>query len=454
MTRIDPIPPGPSAFQLLTRLPGLRHDPPLFLLKHFNAYGDVVRFSVPGNLAYFINHPDHVQHVLQMNHRNYDKDTFQYNALARITGRGLLTNNGEDWLQKRRIAQPAFGRKALLGMIPVVAQAAEAMMSRWEKSLSTHDRLDVDREMMQCALDVVARTLFGADLSQRAFRLTGAVMDALDYLIFQTRTLMMVPGWWPNRENRQYRTAMQTIESVVNQLIDQRTRAETGDDFMGLLLAAKDDAGNPALSRREIRDEVVTLLIAGHETVASSLTWSWYLLAQHPELRQKVQQEAEVVIGRDVPDSEKLDQLVYTQQVYEEALRLYPPAWLITRRALGADQVGGVTVPAGTLMIISPYVMHRRPDIWPEPEVFNPARFDPSQSPKRHRFAFIPFGGGPRLCIGNRFAMIEAKLILALVSRRFSLDLPPGQDVTVEALVTLRPKDGLMMRVAPLGNCV
>jgi cytochrome P450 len=447
-------PPGPGLWDLLRRLPALRNDPPKFLYQSFMENGDVVAFDVPGNLAYFINHPDDVQHVLQMNHRNYSKDTFQYNVLARITGQGLLTNDSEDWLVKRRIAQPAFSPKSLQGIIPVVIQAVESMLSRWESVLDGGQLLDIDREMMQCALEVVAQSLFGADLSDRAYRLTGAVMDALDYLIFQTRTLMMVPSWLPIRQNRAYREAMGTIESVVNALIDRRSQEDPGDDFLGMLLGAKDNTGIPALSRKEIRDEVVTLLIAGHETVASSLTWSWYLLAQHAEARQKLHREACEVLGRGKPSDEILSALSFTEQVYEEALRLYPPAWLITRKALGEDRIGEYTVPPGTLIIISPYTMHRRADFWPSPEVFDPARFDREGDTniKRHRFSFIPFGGGPRLCIGNRFAYIEAKLILAMVARKVVLRLPPGQSVPVEALVTLRPGGGLPMRVEPVSH--
>lgn len=452
-------PPGPGSLRLLTRLPALRGDPPRFLLDSCREYGDVVRYAVPGNLSYFINHPDAVQRVLQMNHRNYSKDTFQYNVLARITGQGLLTNTGEDWLEKRRIAQPAFSPRALEGIIPIVIRSAEGMLDRWERDLANQEILDIDREMMQCALDVVARALFGADLSDQAYRLTGAVMEALDYLIFQTQTLMMVPRWLPIRQNRQYREAMETIEGVVNALIDRRSRENPGRDFLGMLLGARNDSGAPMLSREEVRDEVVTLLIAGHETVASSLTWSWYLLAQHPAARKKLQAEAQTLLGAgpmdsSPPSAELLSSLVFTQQVFEEALRLFPPAWLITRRAVGDDVVGGYSVPAGTLMIISPYTMHRREDLWPDPETFDPGRFDPESGKKRHRFAFIPFGGGPRLCIGNRFAMIEAKLILALVARRYALLLDPHQEVLVEALVTLRPKGGLPMRVRPVDEPV
>lgn len=451
MTQPQTIPPGPAKQQLLKDLKLIRDHPHEYLLQSAKAYGDVVRFSVPGNQAYFINHPDHVKHVLQMNHRNYDKNTFQYNALSRITGQGLLTNvDAEDWLEKRRIAQPAFSKQSLQGIVPIVTASTRAMLADWEENIKGGALIDIDREMMKVALAVVAQTLFGADLSEQAHRLTGAVMEALDYLIYQTRTLGMVPGWLPIRQNRNFKQACQKIENVVNDLIDRRPPDNPGQDFLGILIGARDEAGTPILSRKEIRDEVITMLIAGHETVASSLTWSWLLLSRNPGTREKIRLEAQQVLGDRQPTYEDYQQLTYTRQAYHEALRLYPPAWLISRRAIGEDQLGEFSIPGGALVIISPYTLHRRPDLWPDPDIFDPARFSETASKGRHRFGFIPFGGGPRLCIGNRFAIIEATLILAMVSRVCSLDLPPGAEVRVEALVTMRPHGGLPMKLNPL----
>ena len=440
---------GPSPGAMLKNLKFIRDHPHRYLLEAFQEFGDAVTFRVPGNHAIFINHPDDVQHVLQMNHRNYDKRTFQYRVLSQITGKGLLTHpGGQDWLKKRRIAQPAFNTDSLKNIVPIVVDTIKPMLGRWREISDSGIPLDIDREMMQCALDVVSKALFGADLSDQAYQLTGAVMDALDYLIYQTRTLMMVPDWVPTRQKRDYQKAMKRIEAVVNRLIDRRSLEEPGEDFLGLLLGARDDKGQRMLSRKEVRDEVVTLLIAGHETVASSLTWSWYLLAQHPDQRKKLREEADRVLADRNPTYEDLESLAYTRQVYDEALRLYPPAWLITRRALGEDRLRNDTVvAAGSLIIISPYTMHRRPDLWPEPDAFSPERFGKGQ--EQHRFGFIPFGGGPRLCIGNRFAYTEAITILAMVSRAFELHLPEDGHTETEALVTLRPKKGLPMLIKP-----
>ena len=450
MTDNQKRPPGQGSLDLLRGLKQLRDHPHEYLLSNYQEFGDCVLIDIPGNPVYFINHPEDVQHVLQMNHRNYDKNTFQYQALSKITGNGLLTHNGgEDWLQKRRVAQPAFSTKALQRIVPIVVKAVDVMLAGWRTKIKSGDLIDIDREMMNCTLDVVAKALFGADLSDQAYRLTGAVMEALDYLIFQTRSLMMVPPWLPIAQNRNFKAALASIEGVVNKLLDQRSRKAPGDDLLGMLYAAEDEDGAPVLSRQEIRDEVVTLLIAGHETVASSLTWSWYLLAQNPEARAALYREAHTVLSAHSPTYEDLAELVVTKQIYDEALRLYPPAWLITRRAINEDIVGGYHIPPGAVMVISPYCMHRREDLWPQAERFQPERFSKEGSQGRHRFGFIPFGGGPRLCIGNRFAYIEATIILAMVASQFDLHLPPNAAVEVEALVTLRPKGGLPMRVVP-----
>ena len=450
MTELQTQPPGQASLDLLKSLRHMRDHPHEYLLGCYQEFGDVVFIDVPGNPAYFINHPDDVQHVLQMNHRNYDKKTFQYQALAKITGDGLLTNSGgENWLQKRRVAQPAFSTKALRGIVPIVVGVVDAMLAGWRTKIITGDLIDIDREMMACALDVVAKALFGADLGDQTYKLTGAVIDSLDYLIFQTRRLMMVPPWLPIPQNRNYKAALAIIEGVVNDLIDQRSRQEPGGDLLGMLLGAVDEDGAPVFSRQAVRDEVVTLLIAGHETVASSLTWSWYLLAQHPDAREALRKEAQAVLAGRIPSYENLSKLTTTRLIYDEALRLYPPAWLITRRAIAEDWIGGYQIPAGAVVVISPYAMHRRPELWPQPEQFMPERFTDEAVEGRHRFGYIPFGGGPRLCIGNRFATIEATLILAMVASQFELLLPPNTDVKVEALVTLRPEGGLPMQITP-----
>ena len=265
-------------------------------------------------------------------------------------------------------------------------------------------------------------------------------MTALDHIMHRARNLIVPPDSIPTPRNLRFRRAMRTLDAAVYAMIAGRRQAGSGgEDLFAMLLQARDEATGEQMDDRQVRDEVITLLIAGHETVASALTWTWYLLALHPDVRGRMVAELQAVPGDRAITVNDLPRLELTARIFNEALRLYPPAWLITRKAIEADAVMGYAIPAGALVILSPYTLHRHPAFWPDPEIFDPERFSPEAEAQRPRYAYIPFGGGPRQCIGNNFALIEGQLILATVARRFSLELPPGNPVVVEPLVTLRP---------------
>jgi len=432
---------------LLPRLGQIRANTPAFLLDCAKQ-GDLVRFSVGRIEAFLVNRDTWVRHILQDNHRNYSKNTIQYNSLAQVTGRGLLTSDGEIWLRNRRLEQPAFSRPRLAALDQVVIPAVERMLTEWEGAAQRGEVLDVDQQMMRLTLEVVGKALFSIDLSRSAQQLTQATLTALDHIVYQAQNLITPPLWVPTPRNVRFRRAVADLDAAVYALMDERlTSGEPGEDMLGMLLRARDPETGAAMTRRELRDEVITLLIAGHETVASSLTWTWYLLARNPSVWQKLRDEVQVQLGGRMPGSADLANLPWTAQVFNEALRLYPPAWLITRQAIAADALEGVTIPAGALMILSPYVLHRHPAYWPEAEVFDPRRFAQDVEQGRPRYRYIPFGGGPRLCIGSQFAQVEAQLILAAVTQRFRLELVGEEEVPAMPLVTLRPKGGLHMRV-------
>jgi len=446
-------PLGPSSFELLKQLRKIQRNAPEYLLDAARRYGDMVFFDVPKNPAYFINHPDLIKHVLLDNHRNYSKNTIQYNSLSEITGKGLLTSDGSFWLRQRRLAQPAFARQRLSALDGVIAPAAQAMLERWEGAARSGDPLDVDGEMMKLALEVVGKALFSIDLSKDAKRLVDAVLTALDYIVGRARnptSPSSLPFLMTPRKAR-FKAAVSTLDMTVYDLIHQRQAAgDPGDDLLGMLLKARDPESGSPMTPEQVRDEVITILIAGHETVASALTWSWYLLAKHPQQWEQMRAEVSSVLGARLPSTGDLKDLPITGQVFSEALRLYPPAWLITRKSLEADQIDGIDIPPGALIIISPYTIHRHPAYWEHTESFDPSRFSPEQEKNRPRFAYIPFGGGPRLCIGDQFAIIEAQLILAMVTQRFRLELLPHRPVEADPLVTIRPKHGLPMKVVRL----
>jgi cytochrome P450 len=440
-------PPGPTPLELLGSLPRIQRNPLRYLDDCARQFGDLVHFQAGQVSAYFINHPEGARRVLQENNTNYSKRTLQYNALSTITGRGLLTNEGPTWLRNRRLMQPAFSRGRLENIYPLVTGSIQPVLEHWQAAVEAGQPVDLDRDMLRLTLDVVARALFSFDLSKEAYALTGAVMQALDHIIGRARNPLALPDWFPSSENLRFRMAVDTLDNAIRVMIHQRRALpEMPDDLLTTLLTACDENGQ-GLDERQVRDEVITLLIAGHETVASALTWTWYLLALHPEMRAQMEEEVSRVLDGRALQPADLPRLETTRRIFLEALRLYPPAWLITRSAIAEDEILGFRIPARALVILSPYTLHRHAQFWQQPEEFNPDRF---LSENQTRFSYIPFGGGPHLCIGNNFAMIEAQLILAITALRFRFDLLPGSTVEAEPLVTLRPKHGLPMQVKVL----
>ncbi len=437
-------PPGPTPLQLLRSLPRIQRNPLRYLGDCARQFGDLVHFQAGQVSAYFVNHPEGARRVLQENNANYSKQTLQYNALATITGRGLLTNEGPSWLRNRRLMQPAFSRSRLENIYPLVTGSIQPLLEHWQASAKSGQPVDLDRDMLRLTLDVVARALFSFDLSKEAHALTGAVMQALDHIIGRARNPLSWPDWFPSGENLRFRRAVSTLDSAIQDMIHQRRALpEMPDDLLTTLLTARDENGQ-GLDEHQVRDEVITLLIAGHETVASALTWTWYLLSLNAEIRSQMEGEASRVLDGRMPQPADLPRLEITRSIFMEALRLYPPAWLITRTSIAEDEIMGFRIPARALIILSPYTLHRHAQFWSQPEEFNPDRFI---SENQTRYSYIPFGGGPHLCIGNNFAMIEAQLILAITSQRFRFNLQPGSRVEAEPLVTLRPKYGLPVQV-------
>jgi cytochrome P450 len=444
------VPPGPSPQAMLLNLRKIRSDPLGFLVDCAQSYGDVVRFPLGSRQAIFINSAEGIKHILQDNHTNYNKDTFQYNALATITGRGLLTNDGDSWLRQRRLAQPAFHRQRLAGFAAMMVASTQRILEQWEKSSREGIPIDVDAEMMRLALEIVGKALFSIDLSREAGTLTSAVLSALDHIMLRARTLVVPPDYVPTPQNLSFRAALATLDHAVEEIIATRqNNADAHQDLLAMLMKSNDADTRKSMTPRQLRDEIITLLIAGHETVASSLTWTWYLLSKHPAVRQRLHSDLTTMLGGRSPLAEDLESLNYLRATINEALRLYPPAWIITRKAIDGDEVSGFPISPGTLIILSPYTIHRHPGYWQQPEGFDPERFMIEPTLKPPRYAYIPFGGGPRLCIGNEFALMESALVMAVIIPRFRLDLLPGREIRVEPLVTLRPHSGLWMNVFP-----
>ncbi len=439
-----PPPDGPGQFIPYSDLQALRHSPLHALCHVAQRYGDIFKYPVGFWTVYVVTDPAGVKHVLQDNNRNYSKDTFQYHLLGLVTGNGLLSSDGDFWLRQRRLAQPAFHRERLHRVGTLTTEATAAMLDRWDTVAVRGEPLDLDGEMMRLTLEIVGKALFNVDLSRDADALSRATLATLDHVARRARYPLAPPPRVPTPGNRRFVAAVRTLDDAIFALIRARRAApEPGDDLLAMLMQARDADTGEGMSDRQLRDEIITFLIAGHETVASALVWAWYLLSMHPASARTLHAELDATLAGHVPTMDDLPRLPYTGMVVDETLRLYPPSWISTRRTIDADTIGGRRIPANALVVMSPYVTHRRPDAWQNPEGFDPERFAPEAKAARHRFAYFPFGGGPHLCIGNTFALVEAQLIVATVAQRYALALVPGQRIEVAPLVTIRPKFGM-----------
>jgi cytochrome P450 len=437
--------PGPLGPDMLRAFSAIRRNPLEYLMSAWRTYGDVVQFPIPKPPSYLVNDPDGVRRVLVGNSRNYGKSTIQYRSLSLVTGEGLLVADTELWRRQRPLVQPAFHHETLEHLVAHIDVAMQRMMRDWD-ALPPGSVVDVDAAMMHAALEVVGHALFGTDLSADAARLASATLAALDVVVARARVPITPPAWVPTPANRTLQRSVRELDGAVSRMLAERRRnpAEVPADMLDLLMAARDDSG-AGLTVPEIRDQVVTFIVAGHETVASALTWAWSLLAQHPDVQRDLQEESDGVLGGRPATFADYGRLPLARAVLDEALRLYPPAWLITRKSLGADELGGHDIPPSALLILSPWLLHRHPDVWPRPEAFRPDRF---LSGEADRTAFIPFGAGPRQCIGRDFAYVEGTLMLATVAGRYALAYPDGAGPPrAEPLVTVRPVGGLPLRV-------
>ncbi|MGA9521473.1 MAG: cytochrome P450 [Myxococcaceae bacterium] len=439
------IAPGPRGHFLLGSLPDVRRDILGFMHALPETYGEVVRFRLGPETVHLVRRPEHVKHVLLDNHRNYSKDTHGFRALRRILGNGLLTSDGEFWLRQRRIAQPAFHRKHIEGFASLMTHAAGEILEGWVSFARSGEAFDVAEEMTRASLRIVGRTLLGTDITAQADAVADAVTVVLHDANRRLSQLFPMPDFVPTPYNRRFRAARATLDEIVLGMISQRRAKPIEGDLLGMLMAARDEETGEGMSDTQLRDEVMTLFLSGHETTAGALTWTFYLLSKNPSARQRLLEEVATVLQGRTPTAADMPSLPYTTRVLQESMRLYPPAWTVTRRAIDRDTLGGYDVPAGTFVFLSPMVTHRHPEFWPDPESFDPDRFLPERFSSLPKQAYFPFGAGPRGCIGNGFAMLEAQLVLACVSQRYQLELVPDHPVVLEPLVSLRPKHGMVM---------
>lgn len=435
---------GPRGLPLLGSALDIRRDPLGFFTRSAREYGPRVDLRVAGNRLVMFNDPNDLAHILQKNVQNYRKSKF-YEGVKPLMG-GILTSEGDEWLTQRRASAPAFKGAALDGMCAAMAGECDRTLDQWAPAAEKGDPIELVGHLMAETLRVAVRTLYSSTVSDdTARRVSGALAVVMRTAEARVWSPVNLPLWVPTQSHRRYAAAVSVMDEVFDDLMDERARRpDQSGDLLGLFIDAFAD------DRRQLRNMVVSMLLAAHETTASGLAWAFYLLARHPHWAEEVRREANAVLSEDAPTIKQVQELKVTRAVFEETLRLYPPVWTYSRDAVEADTVGDVELRPGDTAMICAYAIHRRPQLWPEPEAFRPDRFVGEAVRRRHAYAYLPFAAGPRSCLGNRFAMTEAVIVLAKTLKRYSLDLVPGQSVEAEPMTTLRPRHGIMMNPRPV----
>ena len=441
------IPPRFRGLPILGVLPKIWRDPLGFFGEVARECGDVARIGTGTFTLYLVSSPDAIGHIFQGNAKNYWKGK-GLAAAAAVMGQGLVTSEGELWERQHRLIQPAFGSQRLAAYLPSMHEATLALLDRWRERSRTGEAFDLADDMRRLTLQVICRILFNADWTPTDLEaISSGVEVANDKINRSAWNLFPVLERLPTPLNRRFRRALATLDDVVYGKIRVRRAAQRGgQDLLAQLLEAKDPKTDSRMSDRQLRDEIVTLFIAGHDTPANALSWTFYLLARHPDWAQRTAEEANHVLSDCRPVLEVMERLDVAGRVLKESMRLYPPAWMIVRTPFEDDVLGGYPVPAGAPILLSQYVVHRHPSYWDNPEIFDPERWTPERSASRHRFAYFPFGGGGRFCTAHGLAMILGKLVVAMAAREFHWREAAGRPVVPQPLTTLRPKHGVWVQ--------
>ena len=437
-------PPGPRRVIPLSGLFAYRRGPLPFFQNLAESYGDISYFRLGPQQAFFFNNPDYIKDILVTNHQNFMKGLALQRS-KRLLGEGLLTSEGDFHRRQRRLSQPAFHRLRIASYAEVMTADASQMRRSW----NDNETLDISKEMMRLTLGIVGKTLFDADVKSDAQEVGEAMTVAMD--LFNTLTLPFYEllQKLPLPQFRRFDQARLKLDAIIFRLIEERRRSgEDRGDLLSMLLLAQDTEGDGGqMNNAQLRDELMTIFLAGYETTSNALTWTWYLLSQNAEVELKLHQEIDEVLQGRLPAFEDVARMKYTEMVLAESMRLYPPAWAIGRMALNDFEIGGYLVPKKSLVLMSQYVMHRDPRYFADPLRFDPKRWSPQEREARPQFSYFPFGGGPRRCIGEGFAWMEGILLLATLAQHWQMRLAPNHPVEIKPVMTLRPKHGMQMIV-------
>lgn len=439
------LPPGPRGHILVGNLLEFNASPVAFLQNAANTYGDVVHFTVANEDVFFLRRPEHVQHVLDDKLENYPRG-FEYQALEKLIGPSLLTTEGPAWKKRRRITQPALKKKRIDAFDGTIVDVTDRMLDRWDKDIGDGAQLDVATEMMRLSLEIMGKLTFGVDLSDTASELGEAVAIVLEHANHAMANPLRIPDLVPSKRNRRFREAMDVFDGLFAHMITERRESGTEqNDLLGWLMAAKDEETGDRLEDGELRSEMLTFLFAGHETTSIALVWTLYALSKHAVAARRVYREIRDKLQTRRPTHADAELCPYLNLFIDETLRLYPPVWAVGRSARADDDIGGYRVPKGSIVMLSPWVTHRDPATWDNPEGFDPERFAERATAKRHKHAYFPFAAGPHQCVGMGLARLELRLVLPRILQRYRLDLLPGFEPGYDPQLTLRPKHGMQM---------
>lgn len=447
-------PPGPTGYPFVGCLPKMLQNPLQFLMNSALEYGGVVHIGAMGwQQVYLISDPDLVKYVLQDNNQNYIKGTNFKSAIEFLLGESISLSEGNTWLRQRRLMQPALHRERICNLVTDMTAVIDQIIDPWSK-IECGTAFDIFVEMMQMTQKIVLKTLFGVEAGEQLAEIIRDWNVVYEFLSDGLWAPIKLPLQVPTLKHLRVRQAKRNIDSFIYSTIRNRRQIDNKpNDLLSMLLEARDEESGEGMSDRELCDEIMGLFVGGFETTATTLTWTWYLLSKHPEVERRLSEELATVLRGRTPTFEDLSQLKYTRMVISEAMRLYPTGWSYTRSNLEVDEIGGYHIPANSLILLSPFVTHRLPAFWNNPEGFEPDRFTPERVAERPHYAYYPFGGGARKCMGEIFAMTEMQLIVAMMAQKFRLNLVAEHPVEREVRITLRSRYGMLMTLEPKSGC-
>lgn len=446
------MPPGPRGYPIVGMLPSLLRDPLGLAQSLIGQYGGIASLNLGVQTIYVVGHPDYAQHILRDSAANFGKNGGMWPAIELLFGKGLATTDGDIWLKQRRMMQPIFQRQKLASLTSLMIAAIAEELDRLGRETQAGTPINVGREMETITIRVFLKSLFGANMASCDLESVGsAIGSALAHTVLRMG-LYFIPAWLPIPGTRAFQRDVRTIDQIVFRIIDEhRKKAASEGDLLDLLLQARDAETGAGMDDKQIRDEAVTLFIAGYDTTSPALGWALYLLWKNPAVAEKVRAEVAEVLGNRLPDLESLGRLSYTKMVFQEVLRLYPTVWIMNRISAAESEIGGYKIPARSTVVVLPHMIHRNTQFWDNPEEFRPERFAAENTAGRHSCAYMPFGAGAHKCIGNHFALLEGTLVLAMLTQRYQVKLRPGQNFEAKGAGALQFRHRILADLLPAG---